>query len=160
MLFSFDFPKQIKRLVPYFKRQLWRLKLIKSLLQPTKLLYDDFISYRETTLYYMSFTGQVISLEHLLNDQYDNTDRDIYIVDTADIVYVYFWNVLENRPNHYLYNKSESKPPLYLKNRDEYISYVHFIIMIPSDVVFNEDSLRALVNRYKIAGKKYSIQIY
>lgn len=48
----------------------------------------------------------------------------------------------------------------YFKNLTEYASSYDFIVMIPVGVVFDIDKMRALINYYKAAGKRYTIQTY
>ena len=49
---------------------------------------------------------------------------------------------------------------LYLRRKGESLQGVDFIVWVPLELVYDEFELRALVNRYKQAGKRYIIQTY
>lgn len=57
------------------------------------------------------------------------------------------WN--DEGPRRYLYNKTE-----YYGGGDS------FIVFVPAGVIFDTSEMKALINRYKLAGKTYSIQTY
>lgn len=61
------------------------LCMLKSILQPVKSLVLSINSYRTATELKLSFNGQVCSLERLLNDRFDPTERNIYITDAESI---------------------------------------------------------------------------
>ena len=48
----------------------------------------------------------------------------------------------------------------FIRSRIEFYLQYNFIIRIPSSVVFNSSELRAVVDFYRLAGKKYKIEIY
>ena len=136
------------------------LAWMKALLSPIISNYNAFIQYRKDALYKVSFNGQIIYLEHILNDTFDNINRGIYIDNVADNRHDYFYNKVELKPNVYLYNLSEGGPHLYLKNKAEYSNLYDFIVMVPTAVTFDNNAMKALVNYYKLAGKRYTIQTY
>jgi hypothetical protein len=48
-----------------------------------------------------------------------------------------------------------------LFNREDYALYnTSFIVMVPTGLVYDTSRLMALVNKYKLAGKSYTIQTY
>jgi hypothetical protein len=49
---------------------------------------------------------------------------------------------------------------IYYKNTSEYWTQIDFIVMVPISVVFNQDEMKSIVNYYKLAGKRYTIQTY
>lgn len=48
----------------------------------------------------------------------------------------------------------------YLINKGEALQPTDFIVWVPVALVFDINELRALVNRYKLAGKRYTVQTY
>jgi hypothetical protein len=67
-------------------------------------------------------------------------------------------------PEKYLYQRPEIPPKQYLYLDTQYLSgneiYFDFIVNIPSSITFDEPKLRAEIEYYKLAGKKYKIEIY
>jgi hypothetical protein len=158
---------------------------LNALLKPLSELYQTFIAFKNETLYELSITGQVISLEQLLNDKFNgglnawnwnstdgtyvpNTPNAIYIIDFPNALPVtYVWNNAEARPPLYLYNASEAHtPPLYLYNMGEFDDEADFLINVPTaladvttDLLFVA-KMKAWVNKYRQAGTRYSIVNY
>jgi hypothetical protein len=158
-MYNVDFDDIAKKLIPLRLRKVKALDYLSAILKPLKSLHADFLSFVNTKKYELKFTGQIIYLEHLLNDTYDSTTRGIYIVDTANIDLTYWFNRGELTSFYYLRNRSEGQPPKYLKNRIEYINHIHFIIKVPSGVSFVEVQMRTLIDKYLQAGKNYTIEI-
>lgn len=123
-------------------------------------LNDYFIAFVQQTFYKVSFTGQVVYLEHILNDRYDNGLRRIYIEDGLQVpLPPYLYNKVEQRPL-YIWNKVESQPvQVYLRNKEEYSSENDFIVYVPNAILTPalEKAIRSLVKIYKIAGKRFSV---
>ena len=115
----------------------------------------------------LSFTGQVLSLEILLNNKFDNAQRRISIlclqnnfVEGLDI-----YNNAEVDPTPVtLYNNSESNPtPITLWNNDEVqdpnsLFGKNFSVQVPTDVPSSDDLITALLDLYVIAPQNYIIQ--
>lgn len=69
----------IKENTPAILLQPIQQKWLEVLLSQVQFLSDEFEEYKIVKLYELDFTGQVISLERLLNDKFDNTQRRIII---------------------------------------------------------------------------------
>lgn len=132
------------------------MEVCKNVIQKS---YTAFYAFFDTVKYDLTFTGQVISLEHLLNDYYDNTQRRIYIDDVLDEINVFLFNAVEDNEKTYIFNTAENEEKTYLFNASELSNIQDFTIYIPSDVVFSEVQLRRLIDLYKTPGKQYSIEI-
>lgn len=123
------------------------------LLWPVIRLYQVFSRNRLANLYRLQITGQVCYLEKMLNDRYDPVDRRIYIDEAIE------------RPPLYLYQDAESKP-VYLGEKPLYqdtefgINLDDFIVFVHNEIIFEFNELRSLVNLYKLAGTRYSVQFY
>ncbi len=156
---SIDFNSSTDKLVPLSKKKNKILAFLYLILHPLKAVNILFDQYKATTNYKLIFNGQVIYLEHYLNDLYDNTLRRIYIEDTANIDYSYIYNQAELLPTLMVYNAAENVP-VYIYNNSEAVDNIDFIIKIPIGVTFNESVLRTQIDYYKIAGKKYTIETF
>lgn len=116
-MFNIDFNDIAKKLIPESERGPRFIAWFKSAIRPLVQLHSQFTSFRDDINYKLLFNAQVIYLEHFLNDQYDNVNRQIYIEDTANITYNYLYNENENRPPVYLHNYSSVD---YMRNENEF----------------------------------------
>lgn len=132
-----------------------------SLIQPLIELYAIFSSYRIQALYTLSFTGQVIYLEKLLNDTFNNGGTEIFIEDGILKIAPFLFNTAEDADPFYVFNTGEtSEDNLYIYNTAEYTGNLDFIVKVPAALVFDENQMKSLINKYKLAGKNYTIQTY
>jgi hypothetical protein len=185
---------------PLNKRQPLRAAWLTVLISQVKALHAEFYLLITGKLYELQFTGQIIYLEQVLNDTFDNDLRRIWIDNTADnSARIFLWNKVEGQPKHYVFNKwnavdsyviddhmtyqfkvyravvnntnvAPAANPLVwryimdapiLFNREDYALYnTSFIVMVPTGLVYDTSRLMALVNKYKLAGKSYTIQTY
>jgi hypothetical protein len=182
-MYSIDFALLIKRLLPWYKRKPAMQAWLFSLVAPVKQLNDAFALYVDDVRYRLSITGQILLLEKLLNDKfnsglparaasstvglYDGTPAGIYISDPSGLILpVYVWNKVEQRPAVILYNKAEAETPTYLYNKAEVDGEFDFIVNVPYSVgnVTTDAVLlariKAWVNVYRIAGKRFNVVNY
>lgn len=149
---SIDFHQTFTDLSPTFFRGVNFEAFSKAFAKPLQSL-------SEKTLYQMQHDSRVIYLEKLLNEYFEISTynpsshlatRQIYIEDAPQV------------PKTYIYQPEELQP-LYLGqvylDRENEIS-ADFIVKIPLSISFDEPRLRALIDFYKLSGKKYIIQTY
>lgn len=140
-------------LTPTFLRKQKFLAWLRALHFPLIKIVDDFNFNRNQNLYNLAHNGQVCYLRKALNDRFDVGQRRIKITDG-------------NRyQRQYIYTRGEQKPKflgkIYLYDRADYgDTGVDFIVLIPNNLVFNEYEMKALVDFYKLASKRYKIQKY
>jgi hypothetical protein len=184
--------------IPWFMRNDKWKGFIDTLLTPIGDDHAAFVATRDRIVYQMSFNGQIIYLEHVLNDRFDSVQRGIYIENVNSIVGLYIYNKPEIKPKNYIYRKWDSahayqvgeyaqhvdgvyrcvqaninsypttsnpdwqfyRGRVVIINKSEVYAQDDFIVWVPSNVVFDVNEMKALVNYYRLAGKKYSIQIY
>lgn len=154
-----DFHKILRLILPLSKRKVKIDSWLYIILQPITYLNNLFYQFKEVTNYKLKFNGQVIYLEHYLNDLYDPSQRRIYIEDTSNTDPNYIFNRVELLPALILYNQSENTP-VYFLNNNEYTEQIDFIVKIPSGININSDLLRLEIDYYKQAGKKYKIETF
>lgn len=146
-------------------RQPVMLAIIQALLYPIYALSEIFTEFKNFGLYKASHTGQVIYLEHFLND-YLNFNDPVVIIDSANVAYTYIANKSEGYEPLYLANKSENEDPFYLANKSEYANLYDFIVQVSAldyaDLLADDESkmkaVKAIINMYKPAGKRYKIE--
>lgn len=144
--------------LPPFLRGDNTLALISSMIKPLVDTQTKFYEYFEEKKYELTFNGQVIYLEHLLNDKFDNVLRRIYIGDASQTPNVFLFNHSEHNEPLYLYNNSQNINTTYLFNASEETPGVDFIVYIPIGFVYNENLFKKYLNKFKTAGKRYKIQ--
>jgi hypothetical protein len=134
------------------------LGLAKAFITPIQLIYNDFITRRNRDIYKLGHNSQVCYMEAALNDSFDTTLRRIHIEDSDLFPRIYIYTTAELKPK-YIYTHAEGKP-LYLYTRNEYSdTAVDFNVYVPADLEssINIYALRALIDYYKLASKRYQI---
>lgn len=163
-----NFRTVFQHLVPQPIRGTKLVNWLGSLLEPIQSLNFGFDAAGTVIRYDLSFNGQVIYLEHVLNDQFDPGDRSIYIDDPGDVQIVtpYVFNQVEQQPPLYLYNIADA-----MDNEDNVVLYNQgelgaitneFIVHVP-EAIFNDATealMRVLIDKYRIAGKRYSFETF
>lgn len=133
------------------------MDFLASLLSAWKEVNAKFDGLCDLQDYQLKFTGQVIYLEHTLNDTFDDTLRRIYIQDGFRLPKVFLYNTAEQRDHTYLYNTVEGGAHTYLYNLAEYVDDIDFVVMVPNAILsaVDNDLIREVVERYRQAGKSY-----
>ena len=162
MRYLINFYNYVLKVLPPRLRQPKVSDLLKAMIAPLQSLNLRFNQLVQNTFYDVSFNGQVVYLEHILNDRYDNGQRRIYIEDGLQLdLPPYLYNKIEQRPL-YLFNKVEQPSTIFLYKKEDYRSEDDFIIYVPLSIYSAalEQAIKSLVKRYKIAGKRFSIQTF
>lgn len=158
-MYTWNILHSIMQLLPrrYRKPSMWLW--LYSLVYPLESLYNSFLSFRVEMIKKVSFSGQVVYLEHVLNDIFDPTGRGIYISDGSPLANVYVYRVAESIDSIYVYNEAESDPSEdYLYNHDAVIRF-DFIVNVPAYVAFDTNYLKGWIECYKQVGKTYDVVI-
>lgn len=146
--------------LPIHHRKYVNVAWLKFLSLPLRRILNEYYDYRKTNELLIHMNGQVIYLEHILNHYFDAQNKSIYIEDATDVEEpVVFYNKQEGNEKTYLYNDLESAADTYFFNVQELELWPDFIIYIPSAVVFDQQMLKSIVNRFKLASKNYIINI-
>lgn len=161
-MFGFEIRNTIKRLTPPQLRKpkfiAWLFRLFLQM-RKKKVEFDDLRAYWD---YNLQFNAQTLSLEARLNQQYNLVMGSIYIItqnSPNNAIYTFWMN--ENQPSPFAYWLLEAQTPIYTTWLGEGASSaVDFIVYVPSSLTFDESEMRAIIELYKLAGKRYSIVIY
>ena len=151
-MYNFNIDKLLVLLTPTFLRKPKLVAWLRTLTMPLNKLLDDFKGHRERDLYNLTHNSQVCYLRKALNDEFDKVKRDINIEDG------------KQNARLYIYPRSSNKPlylgKVYLYQRGSYIDGgVDFVVVLPRDLEYDFYKLEALVNLYKLAGKRWTIRI-
>lgn len=157
--FNIDYVKLVLQRLPHELRVDEVIAFVNILAGPFVSLYNRLIAFKDSVVYKLTITPQVCFLEKMLNDRYDNVERRIYIEDGISTDPLFLYTRAEEQPI-WLYTKAENQP-IYLRTKGELgIFNFDFVVYVPSAIgAFNEPEMTALVEAYKLAGKKFKIQI-
>lgn len=146
-------------LTPIFWRFAVFIDWIYTFIEPISKLHFDFLKFREKQVYKVVHNGQVIVLEKVLNDAFDEANRRIFISELPVFDPLYLYTTAENKPVNI------GVQYLYPRQAPEVID-VDFILNFPlalkpnnSIALINfENRIKALTNYYKLASKRFKIQ--
>lgn len=156
-MYQIDWNKLIEHTLPYLLRKVKQVAWLYTLIKPVRWLHDEFLAYRTQTRIDLLYTSQVIYLEKLLNDRFDETQRRIYI-DDVERTTVYIGR--NSDPDPLYVGKKDELPYVYVGRSEDYESEHDYRINVPDALPVNEVLIRALVDRYNQAGKAYYIRYY
>ena len=151
-MYNFNIDKLLVLLTPTFLRKAKLIAWLRTLAMPLNKLLDDFKVHRERDLYNLTHNSQVCYLRKALNDEFDPQLRRIKIEDGTRNIRRYIYQRNVNRPLYL------GRMFLYL--RGNYIDGgVDFVVVLPRGLEYDKYRLEALVNFYKLAGKRWTIRI-
>jgi len=106
-MYNVDIHTLINLLLPISLRKPHVIGLLRALMMPVQVLHNALISFRSRKRYEMAITPQVIYLEKVLNDKFNQLGAypDIYISDNSDLDDIV-----------YMGNKGEDDAAVYLGN--------------------------------------------
>jgi hypothetical protein len=100
-------------------------------------------------------------LEKMLNEYFNVPGYNNQNHENTKVVFI---DDAPKPPTKYIYLNQEIPPKEYLYLGTKYLTgnedYFDFIVHIPSSYVFIEAKLRAMIDYYKLAGKKYRIELF
>lgn len=150
--YNFNIDKLLVLLTPTFLRKRKLVAWLRTLAMPLNKLLDDFKVHRERDLYNLTHNSQVCYFRKALNDEFDPQLRRIKIEDGTRNIRRYIYQRNVNRPLYL------GRMFLYL--RGNYIDGgVDFVVVLPRGLEYDKYKLEALVNFYKLAGKRWTIRI-
>ncbi|TWI22208.1 hypothetical protein [Sphingobacterium siyangense] len=151
-IFAVDFKKVILNFLPKFFRRKRIFALIDAFTSGLRTVYLLFLSKRNDDNKELQITPQVCILRRVLNDYFDGSNRTIRIEDA---------NLHERS---YIFTEGEQRP-LFLGERaiytaDELRSGTGFVVIVPEALNNTAETarLKAMINKYKLAGTKYIIR--
>jgi hypothetical protein len=151
-MYNFNIDKLLVLLTPTFLRKRKLVAWLRTLAMPLNKLLDDFKVHRERDLYNLTHNSQVCYLRKALNDEFDPQLKRIKIEDGTRNIRRYIYQRNINRPLYL------GRMFLYL--RGNYIDGgVDFVVVLPRGLEYDKYKLEALVNFYKLAGKRWTIRI-
>lgn len=148
-VYDIDIKKLSVLLLPTFLRKAKMVAWLHGLVTPLVSLHYAFQQKRNADLYNLNHNGQVCYLRGVLNDAFDVEQRRIKITDG------------NTYRRQYIYTRGEKKPKylgkIYLHERGDYSDEsVDFIVVAPREI-YRENEMKALIDFYRLASKRYKI---
>lgn len=115
-------------------------------------IHYDWLQYRRQNIYNLAHNSQKCYLRGALNDRFDNELRRIRIDDGNSFKRKYIYTDAEEKPKFlgtiYLYDDSDYED-----------TGVDFIVVVPAGLIYNNYEMKALIDFYRLASKRYKIII-
>lgn len=171
MWYDLDIEKLGRQLLPPVLRSGVLTALVRVLLMPIRLVYDEFMALKASTDTVLSTTGTVIKLEKILNDTFFLRNREIYIDTPNEEERLSMYFEKEGQKATLAYMKKEGTR-LVLKVRGESTVKVNFTVCVPTFLCTSLDAkedryggqslrkIKNILNRYKPAGRTFGIELY
>ncbi|MFN8238647.1 MAG: hypothetical protein U0T77_10805 [Chitinophagales bacterium] len=142
---------------PIDLRKIKLIRYLLVLLEPVKSAHNEFKQFRLQQLYEAEINGQTIKLERVLNDTFDPVERRIYITDGEYYNPPVYYEEYKNDPVIY-YEEGNGDNPIFWSDTaiDNRVSF-NFYVNVPSSVFFQKTRVKALVSKYKIAGRTFEV---
>lgn len=147
----------IRLLFPWSWHQPKQLAWLESIIAPIKRMDIDFFKNRNSNLYYLEHTSQVVHIESVLNDKLDEGLRRVRVIDGALIDPIYIFRTIEGKPV-YIRKEAENMPKHLYKEPETFPNGIDFIVEIPVFITYNTEEITALVNKYRLPGTAFIIQ--
>ncbi len=161
-IYNIDFRSLANLLTPPFLRKKTFIDWLSCLLHPLSFVNYNLNIFRKESIYKVTHNGQVVYLQKVLNDKYDNELRRIRIQDS--FIYDPTWVYPEIRELPvYVYDENN---PVYIYDESAFdTAETDFVAIFPNeikpvneiDLNILEIQIKSLINYYKLAGKRYLI---
>jgi hypothetical protein len=161
-LYNIDFRRLATLLTPTFLRKVKFIDWLETLLKPLEEVNFSFKQFRKDSIYKVTHNGQVVYLQKVLNDSFDNEFRRIKIKDSFENDPTWIYPQANENPT-YIYDQNS---PTFLYDNSIFNNIeVDFVLSIPSGLKpFNEYDqrileiqIKSIVNYYKLASKRFKI---
>lgn len=151
MWYKINFNKLVVQLMPTFLRQPRMIAFISIFSAELTKLHNAWLIKKSQDETWLQHNSQVCKLRKILNDEFDDIERRIKITDGQLYDRQYVYTLGEKRP---VYGK------VFLRQHSDYAdSGIDFFVIVPNDINVEQNKymLEALINRYKLASKRYKI---
>jgi hypothetical protein len=152
-MFNISFIKLVQWIMPTWLRNANATIMVLAANYPLREVHNQFKDYVDAVDYRLKHNYQTCYLQAMLNDKFDLIDRRIRVIDFEVWGALFFFDDSENRD----LNCGDDNVQFFWADDVGY----DYTIQIPSTIVTTNAemaSLRANVNRYKLAGKQFYIQ--
>lgn len=128
------------------------IKYLFSINNPLQDIHYNWLQFRKDNLYKLNHNSQVCYLRKALNDRFDPIQRRIIITGS------------HRYKQQYIYTKPENKTKylgtMHLRMDSDFADNgADFLVLVPKELLNNDNfEMKALINYYKLASKRYRIE--
>ena len=140
--------------VPFWHRKPIFIAWLKTSVSYLVKVLDDLYNYWEDTIIDAMMSPQIITLEHYLNNRFQRNPADIFISDGEYIGPWFFTDNLPGDPEFYW-----DQPDSWLWTAQDEVN-TDFVVNIPAMLLDQTSLIAACVQKYKLAGKTFYIQLF
>lgn len=150
MWFAINWSRLSILLTPTFLRESIMDAWVKLLVSGVGDVHYAWLQFRTANIYNLAHNSQKCYLRGALNDRFDNQLRRIRIDDG---------NAFKRK---YIYTDAEEKPKflgtMFLYDDSDYADTgVDFIVVVPAGLMYSIYEMKALIDFYRLASKRYKI---
>lgn len=156
--YNINFKRLALLMLPTFLRKRLVAGLAYALISPLSYIHLLFMDFRKSSNYRLNHNSQVCYLRAVLNDMFDPSDRRIVIVDLPSEVQGSFIYLREmNYPV-----MVPIRPGAIILNRRGFggTGGYDFVVEAPSSTSGERERMKSLINTYKLASKRYTINYF
>lgn len=159
MIFGIDINKLIQWLTPHFLNRQKHIAWLQVLLFPVVWLHAQFLLFRAAKLKEATINSQVHRFTRALRDQFGS--EEIFIIHFGDyLAQAFIYLEIEGAFLEFDYLDAENHVPVdYDATQAEYDNEYDFIVRISASLTGQQEAIAAFVNKYKLAGKRFKIEI-
>lgn len=156
--YDIDYKKLALNITPIKLRNQLYMAFQYLVVSPISRLAKMFYTYRTDTNYRLHHNGQVCYLRAVLNDLFDSTLRRIQIEDLAPQRELVIWKRDQNKPIM-ISERSSGNAIIVSKRGFGGADGYDFVVICPLALrgVIDETRMRAVLDQYKLASKRYTI---
>lgn len=156
--YDIDYKKLALNITPIKLRNQLYMAFQYLVVSPISRLAKMFDTYRTDTNYRLHHNGQVCYLRAVLNDLFDSTLRRIQIEDLAPQRELVIWKRTQNKPMM-ISERSSGNEIIVSKRGFGGADGYDFVVICPLALhgVIDETRMRAVLDQYKLASKRYTI---
>lgn len=150
MWFNVNWKKLAILLTPTFLRSSLMKAWLELMMEGINSIHYAWLQMRHSNIYTLAHNSQVCYLKAALNDRFDNTLRRIRIIDGNKYKRKYIYTDAEQQPRYL--------GTLYIHGDEDYEDTgVDFIVTVPAGLVYSSAEMKAVIDFYKLASKRYKI---
>lgn len=158
-MIQFSLFKVIKIVTPFRHRKPRFLAWLKVYVSYLEWILQELYQYWHVTRVEANMTPQIIFIERLLNDRYGRDPWDILIVEGYELGPWLFLNDEPAVPQIYVYNERTGVTDPFIWDITDPVE-VDFVVKVPAELESEVPVIGATVQKYKLAGKRFVVQIY
>lgn len=156
--FNYNLTSNIKQALLPITIKPKTLAWLQTILYPLTYLYAEFQIHRNTVNYNLTINSQVNRLQKALRDKFELVGINVVTIEDSITEFYMYTLAEEQSQSLVIHTVVEDINESAIYTEDELNNEIDFIVEVPVGHESKETQIKAFVNRYKYAGKKFIIQ--